>query len=77
MVKVRMSRYGRKKNPFYRLVVVDERKARESDCIEQVGYYDPQNKSKTLIKKDRIEYWISQGAQVSPTVTELMKGASK
>lgn len=76
MVKIRMSRYGRKKNPFYRIVAVDERKRRESDYIELLGFYNPQRKEEFRIDKDRVNYWISQGAQTSETVAKLIKNAS-
>ncbi|HMQ11095.1 MAG TPA: 30S ribosomal protein S16 [Oligoflexia bacterium] len=76
MVKIRMSRYGRKKSPFYRIVAVDERKRRESDYIELLGFYNPQRKEEFKIDKDRVNYWISQGAQTSETVAKLIKNAS-
>ncbi|MCI5072262.1 30S ribosomal protein S16 [bacterium] len=76
MVKIRMSRYGRKKSPFYRIVAVDERKRRQSDYIELLGYYNPQRKEEFKIDKDRVNYWISQGAQTSETVAKLIKTAS-
>jgi small subunit ribosomal protein S16 len=78
MVKIRLSRLGRNKIPFYRIVVMDSKKARGGEYIENVGHYDPRHK-KLTIKRDRIEYWISQGAQPTNTVAKLIakdKGGS-
>jgi len=73
-VKVRMTRKGNKHNPFYRVVVADERSSRDGKYIEQVGTYDPRTDPATVnLKVDRIDYWKSQGAQVSQTVSELIK----
>lgn len=71
MVKIRLSRKGRKKIPFYRIVVIDSKKARDGKFIERVGHYDPRSKELTL-KQDRIEYWISKGAQPTNTVAKLI-----
>ena len=71
MVKIRLSRVGRKKIPVYRIVVMDSRKARDANYIENVGHYDPRSKELTL-KRDRIEYWISKGAQPTNTVAKLI-----
>ena len=71
MVKIRLSRKGRKKIPFYRIVVIDSEKARDGKFIERVGHYDPRSKELSL-KRDRIEYWISKGAQPTNTVAKLI-----
>ena len=71
MVKIRLSRKGRKKIPFYRIVVIDSEKARDGKFIERVGHYDPRSKEFSL-KRDRIEYWISKGAQLTDTVAKLI-----
>jgi small subunit ribosomal protein S16 len=71
MVKIRLSRVGRIKIPIYRIVVIDSRKARDGNYIENVGHYDPRSKELTL-KRDRIEYWISKGAQPTNTVAKLI-----
>lgn len=71
MVKIRLTRYGKKGVPFYRIVVLDSRKARDANYIENVGHYDPRSKELTL-KRDRIEYWISKGAQPTNTVARLI-----
>jgi small subunit ribosomal protein S16 len=71
MVKIRLSRIGRRKVPFYRMVVIDSKKARDGEYIENVGHYDPRTKS-VYLKRDRIEYWISKGAQPTNTVAKLI-----
>lgn len=71
MVKIRLSRKGRKKIPFYRIVVIDSKKARDGKFIERVGHYDPRSKELSL-KRDRIEYWISKGAHPTDTVAKLI-----
>ena len=74
MVRIRMSRIGTTKKPFYRVMVADRRKPRDGSIIEQVGYYDPRTEPKTLkLDLARIDHWISVGAQPSPTVARLIK----
>jgi len=78
MVKIRLSRIGRKKVPVYRIVVIDSRKARDGKHIDSVGHYDPRTKE-LKINRDRIEYWISKGAQPSNRVAKIIaidKGGS-
>ena len=70
MVKIRLTRIGKANSPFFRVVVIDSRKARDGDYIENVGHYDPRKKELKL-KRDRIEYWISKGAQLTNTVARL------
>jgi small subunit ribosomal protein S16 len=74
MVKIRLTRFGRNKIPFYRIVVIDSKKARDGEYIEKVGHYDPRNKDLKL-NRDRIEYWISKGAQPTNTVAKLIAKA--
>jgi len=62
---------GRRKFPFYRIVVLDSKKARDADYIEKVGHYDPRSKE-LMLNRDRIEYWISKGAQLTNTVAKLI-----
>jgi small subunit ribosomal protein S16 len=71
MVRILMTKIGRKKVPIYRIVVTDSRKARDGNYIEKVGHYDPRSKKLTL-NRDRIEYWISKGAQPTNTVAKLI-----
>ncbi|MBN2860865.1 MAG: 30S ribosomal protein S16 [Sphaerochaetaceae bacterium] len=71
---IRLKRFGSKKRPYYRLVVIDSRAARDSRSIEEVGYYHPieAEDKQVVLKEDRIKDWISKGAQVSPTVKKLL-----
>jgi small subunit ribosomal protein S16 len=65
---------GAKKRPFYRIVVADSRAARDGRFIEVVGTYDPnQDPPEITIKKDRIDYWLGNGAQPSDTARGLLK----
>lgn len=75
-VRIRMKRMGRKHRPFYRICVMDQRKPRDGKAIEEVGTYDPmvRDKSKRVtLKMDRIDHWISVGAQPSDNVATLIK----
>ena len=72
MVKIRLARFGRKKRPFYRIVVTDSRKRRDSGWIESIGYYNPLTNPKTIeIDMDRLNYWLGVGAQMSDRVSKL------
>ncbi len=74
MVKIRLARFGRKKRPFYRIVVTDSRKRRDSGWIESIGYYNPLTNPKDIkIDLDRMNYWLSNGAQMSDRVSKLKK----
>ena len=73
-VSIRMSRHGAKKKPFYRIVVSDQRFARDGRYIEQVGTYDPSAATGGLrLNRDKVETWIKKGAKPSQTVSELIK----
>lgn len=76
MVVIRLARHGRKKKAFYRVVVIDRRKARNGLFIEQIGYHDPFQLKNTSINYERILYWKSVGAQMSKTVISLVKKIS-
>ena len=77
MVKIRLRRMGAKKSPFYRVVVADSRFARDGRFIEEIGYYDPtKNPSVVSIDADKAKQWLSNGAQPTDTVRELLKKAS-
>jgi small subunit ribosomal protein S16 len=77
-VKLRLSRAGAKKAPFYRLVVTDSRSPRDGRFIEQVGVYDPTRTPVEIrLDHDRIAHWIKQGATASQTVSELLKREKK
>jgi len=73
-VRIRMSRHGTKKKPFYRIVVTDRESPRDGRFLEVVGTYTPQTKGKPLsLKRDRITHWLSKGAVPSETVAVLLK----
>ena len=73
-VKIRLKRFGTKKRPYYRIVVMDSRAHRDGRAIEEVGLYHPiEVEDKQLkIKEDRIREWISKGARPSDTVKRLL-----
>ncbi len=72
MTTIRLTRMGRKKRPFYRIVVTDSRKRRDSGWIESIGYYNPMTEPATVkIDEDRLNYWIGVGAQMSDKVKKL------
>ena len=74
MVKIRLKRMGAKKNPFYRVVVADSRYPRDGRFIDQIGTYDPQTEPSTIqIDAEKAAKWLSQGAQPTDTVKELLK----
>ncbi|MCB1592752.1 MAG: 30S ribosomal protein S16 [Alphaproteobacteria bacterium] len=69
---IRLSRTGRKKRPYYRIVVADKRMPRDGRYIERLGTYDPllpsDNENRVRLVKERIEYWLAQGAKPSERV---------
>jgi small subunit ribosomal protein S16 len=74
VVKIRLARFGRKKRPFYRIVATDSRKRRDSGWIEVIGHYNPLTDPKTIeIDMDRLNYWLSNGAQMTERVAKLKK----
>ncbi len=74
MVKIRLRRTGKKKQPSYRIVVADSRMPRDGRYIESLGYYDPKTEPSTVeLDGDRALYWLGQGAQPSRQVQNLMK----
>ena len=77
-VKIRLSRHGAKKRPYYRIVVADSRDPRDGRFIEQVGTYDPRTPA-AILKLDhvKVDGWIKKGAQPTQTVRNLMKRAAK
>ncbi len=73
MLMIRLARFGAKKKPSYRVVVIDKERARNSSSVEVVGYYNPISKPETVnLKHDRIAHWIKCGAQPSDTVARLI-----
>ena len=76
MVTIRLARGGAKKRPFFNLVVADSRNARDGKFIERIGFYNPraaEGEEALRVQLDRVTYWQSQGAQLSDTVTRLVK----
>jgi len=73
-VKIRLARYGAKKRPFYRIVVADGQYPRDGRFLENVGTYNPMVEPNAVtLKKERIEYWLGQGAKPTDTVNSLLK----
>ncbi|WRF69710.1 30S ribosomal protein S16 [Helicobacter pylori] len=76
MTVIRLTRIGRKKKPFYRVVVTDSRKRRDGGWIESIGYYNPLSDPKDIkIDKERLNYWKSVGAKMSERVEKLSQKA--
>ncbi len=76
MVTIRMARGGSKKRPFYQIVVTDSRNRRDGRFIERVGFFNPVargNEERVRIDRERVDYWVSQGAQPSDRVASLLK----
>lgn len=73
-VKIRLSRFGRKKAPYYRVVVADERAPRDGRFIENLGHYQPlKAEAKIEVNEERALYWLSEGAVPSDTVRSLLR----
>ena len=73
-VKIRLTRMGKKKNPFYRIVVADQRSRRDGAPIEEIGYYNPMtNPADIKIDADKAKKWLENGAQPTDTVRSLLK----
>jgi small subunit ribosomal protein S16 len=78
MVKVRLSRAGAKKRPYYHIVVTDKEKPRDGRFIEQIGTYDPSRPiGEASVDQARLEYWVGVGAQVSDRVRDVVKEHNK
>ncbi len=76
VVKIRLKRLGYKKNPTYRIVVIDSREKREGAPIEELGHYNPKTKEMKL-NKESAQKWLSVGAQASATVQYLIKNCDE
>lgn len=77
MVTIRMARGGAKKRPFYNIVVTDSRNRRDGSFIERLGFFNPVasgNEERLRINRERVDYWVSKGAQASDRVASLLKG---
>ena len=80
MVTIRLARTGAKKRPFYHIVVADSRRARDGRYIERVGFFNPiatGGEERLRIEKERVDHWVSQGAQPSDRVAKLLKDHAK
>ena len=76
MVKIRLQRQGKKKAPFYHIVVADSRSPRDGKIVEQIGTYDPMTNPATIVlNKEKYETWIKNGAKPTDTVKDLMQNA--
>jgi small subunit ribosomal protein S16 len=74
MLMIRLARFGAKKKPTYRVVVIEKERARDSRAVEIVGHYNPVATPVVCeLKHDRIEHWTRSGAQMSDTVKRLVK----
>lgn len=77
MVKIRLARAGAKKRPFYHVVATDSRSSRDGKFIERLGYYNPNAKGgeqRLVVDAARVDYWKTNGAQISERVAFLVKG---
>ena len=72
-VKIRLSRIGKKNAPFFRIVAIDSRKKRDGACLEDLGTYDALKAALVTYHEDRLNYWVSQGAQISDSVKKIQK----
>ncbi len=73
-VKIRLARHGAKKRPFYRIVVADGESPRDGKFLEMVGTYNPLlDPAEISVKKDRVKYWLDQGARPTDTVKSILK----
>lgn len=73
-VKIRLARHGKKKRPFYRIVVADSESPRDGKYLEAVGSYNPlKDPAEVSLKEERIRYWMNQGAIPTNTIKSLFK----
>jgi len=76
-VKIRFSRIGSKKMPYYRMVAIDARKQRDGRALEIIGHYDPRKETdKLTYNKERLDFWINRGAVLSDSISNLLKDTS-
>ncbi|GAB2658707.1 MULTISPECIES: 30S ribosomal protein S16 [Arenimonas] len=79
MVKIRLTRGGAKKRPFYHIIVTDSRNKRDGRSIERLGFYNPVaqgNEKRVELNTERVEHWVSHGAQLTEKVSALVKEVS-
>ena len=73
MLMIRLARVGARKQPYYRVVVIEKEQARNGRPVEVVGTYNPRtNPASFELKRERVDYWISKGAKASETVSRLL-----
>ena len=73
MLMIRLARFGARKQPYYRVVVIEKERARNGRSVEVVGTYNPRtNPASVEFKRERIDYWTSKGAQLSERVAKLL-----
>ena len=73
MLMIRLARVGARKQPYYRIVVIEKERARNGRPVEVVGTYNPRtNPASVELKRERVDYWMSKGAQLSDTVSRLL-----
>jgi len=73
---IRLARIGARKQPYYRVVVIEKERARNGRSVEVVGLYNPRTTPATIdLKRDRIDYWVSKGAQLSDRLSRLLSKA--
>ncbi len=80
MVTIRLSRGGAKKRPFYHIVVTDSRNRRDGRYLERLGFFNPSatgQEARLELARDRLDYWVGQGAQTSDRVASLAKEQAK
>lgn len=76
MLMIRLARVGARKQPYYRIVVIEKERARNGRFHEIIGTYNPRTTPATVdLKRDRVDYWLSKGAKASGTVEKLIKNA--
>jgi small subunit ribosomal protein S16 len=76
LLRIRLTRMGAKKKPFYRVVVIEQRQARDGSFVEILGHYNPlTNPPALVLNMERVRHWIACGAQPSETVRSLIKKA--
>jgi small subunit ribosomal protein S16 len=74
LLRIRLARVGKKKQPAYRIVVIERSRARNGRSVEIVGHYNPLAKPAAVeLKADRIQYWLGKGAQPSDTVRSFLR----
>lgn len=77
MLMIRLARVGARKQPYYRIVVIDKERARNGRAVEVVGTYNPRTSPASVeLKRDRIDHWVKNGAQLSERVEKLVQKQS-